>query len=378
MVAGARRLLLATLVLLVAPAAACTPATSPEPPPEPTTSRALVDDTALEAEIERAIATGPASLDNVRAVLVSVDGETRVAHYRGGFTEDSHAHVFSVTKSVLATLVGIAMADGLIDDLDQTLGTLLPEHHSAMSDDTANVTLRHLMTMTAAFTDDPQDAWKRSADTGRDYIDIVLERRLELHPGTSFSYSDANAHLVSAVLAAALERADGDAPRTVLDYARAELFDPLGISTRPAYAKPLPDLFAPEFAAAGFGWGTDPDGIHLGGVGLRLTAPDLVKLGELYRQGGTWQGRQLVPASWIEETTTRPASATSDPYALLWWTFDAPVLGYTAAGYGGQRIVVFPEDGLVIAIMSEVPLGGGMTNDDLAVLEEPLVSAFFP
>ena len=60
-------------------------------------------------------------------------------------------------------------------------------------------------------------------------------------PGTTFWYSDASAHLVAAVLAAALERADGDRPRTILDYAREKLFDPLGISTRPAFSRPLPD-----------------------------------------------------------------------------------------------------------------------------------------
>ena len=66
------------------------------------------------------------------------------------------------------------------------------------------------------------------------------------------------------MLAAALERADGDRPRTVLDYAREKLFDPLGISTRPAFSQALPDPFlTTEFVTAGFGWGTDPNGIQL-------------------------------------------------------------------------------------------------------------------
>ena len=82
---------------------------------------------ALEAEIEKAITTGPATLDKVRAVLVNVDGETKIAHYRHGFTEDDYGHVFSVTKSVLSILIGIAIADGLIADIDQPLGDVAAE-----------------------------------------------------------------------------------------------------------------------------------------------------------------------------------------------------------------------------------------------------------
>ena len=94
---------------------------------------------------------GRATLDNVRAVLVSVDGETRIAHYRHGFTEGDHGHVFSVTKSVVRILIGIAIADGLIAGVDQPLAELLPGHRGAMSAETAEVTLRHLMTMSGGF-----------------------------------------------------------------------------------------------------------------------------------------------------------------------------------------------------------------------------------
>ena len=114
---GTARWLLVTIFMLVA-AVGCSPSPAAPPPlltSEPTpASKPLIDYVALEAEIEKAITTGPATLDNVRAVLVSVDGETKVTHYRHGFTEDDHGHVFSVTKSVISLLIGIAIADGLI------------------------------------------------------------------------------------------------------------------------------------------------------------------------------------------------------------------------------------------------------------------------
>ena len=126
----AARWLLVAIITLVA-AVACSPSPAPKPP---------TDYAVLESEIEKAISTGPATLDNVRAVLVSVDGETKVAHYRHGFTADDHRHVFSVTKSVISILIGIAIADGLIADLDQPLSVLLPDHRQAMSGDTTSVT----------------------------------------------------------------------------------------------------------------------------------------------------------------------------------------------------------------------------------------------
>ena len=236
----AARWLLVTIVMLVA-AVGC----SPSLPRRQTNaaSKPPIDYVALEAEIEKAITTGPATLDNVRAVLVSVDGETKIAHYRHGFTEDDHRHVWSVTKSVVSILIGIAIADGLIASIDQPLAELLPDHRQAMSDDTANVTLRQLMTMSGGFDDymPVGDQWEKAAEPGGDYVDLLLARP-QYPPGTDFWYSNPSAHLAAAVLAAALERADGDRPRTILDYAREKLFDPLGISTRPAFSRPLPDL----------------------------------------------------------------------------------------------------------------------------------------
>ena len=374
---GTARCLLATIVVLVA-AAGCSP--SPAPPPlstsEPTPARKPPTDyVALKAEIEKSITTGPATLDNVRAVLVSVDGETRIAHYRHGFTDGDHGHVFSVTKSVISILVGIAIGDGLIASIDQPLAELLPDHRQAMSDETANVTLRQLMTMSGGFDDymPVGDRWEKSAEPGSSYVELLLKRP-QYPPGKTFWYSNPSAHLAAAVLAAALERAGGDRPRTVLDYAREKLFDPLGITTRPAFSRPLPDLSAPEFAKAGFGWGTDPNGIQLGPAGLRLTAPDMIKIGELYRRDGVWNGRQIVPAHWIRQSTS-PSTLNPD-YGLFWWILGEPDgPGYTAAGAGEQRITVLPKSRAVIVYLSVVRMGSEIDVNDLEPLHKVVVAA---
>src|SRR5918998_6651403 len=364
------RWLLVPILILVA-AMGCSP--SPASPPSPLSPRTSAtapppDYGALEAEIEKAITTGPAALDNVRAVLVSVDGETKIAHYRHGFTDGDHRHVWSVTKSVVSILIGIAIADGLIANVDQPLAELLPDHRQAMSDDTPNVTLRQLMTMSGGFGEymPVGDQWMEAAEPGGDYVDLLLARP-QYPPGKVFWYSNPSAHLAAAVLAAALERADGDRPRTILDYAREKLFDPLGITTRPAFSRPLPELFAPEFVNARFGWGTDPNGIHLGAAGLRLTAPDMIKIGELYRRDGAWNGQQIVPADWIQQSIA-PSTLNPD-YGLLWWLLGEPEgPGYTAAGAGEPRITVLPKSRAVIVYLSVVRMGSEIDVNDL----EPL------
>jgi CubicO group peptidase (beta-lactamase class C family) len=365
MYSGAARRLLITIFMLLA-AVGCSPSPG-EPPPSPASettpaSKPPIDYVALEAEIEKAIVTGPATLDNVRAALINVDGETRIAHYRHDFTKNDYAHVFSVTKSVVSILIGIGVADGLIGSIDQPLAELLPEHRNAMSDDTAKVTLRQLLTMSGGFDDYLPDArqWEESGAPGGNYVDLLLKRP-QYSPGTTFWYSNPSAHLVAGVLAAALERADGDHPRTILDYARVKLFDPLGIRTRPAFLRPLPDPFAPEFVKAGFGWETDPNGLQLGGFGLRLTAADMIKIGDLYRHHGVWDGKQIVPADWILQSTS--PSALNDEYGLLWWIIREPAGGgYYADGLGGQRIAVLPESRAVIVYLSEVQVGSAIID----------------
>ena len=379
------RWLLVTIFMLVA-VVGCSPAATPPSPTSPptSTSQPRIDYVALEGEIEKAITTGPVTLDKVRAVLVNVDGDTKIAHYRHGFTEDNYGHVFSVTKSVVSILIGIAIADGLIADIDQPLSALLPKHRKAMSGDTAKVTLRHLMTMSGGFNNEfPLGGlvWEKYAEPGHSFVNVLLERRQEFEPGKVFHYSDVSAHLVAAVLAAALERADGDRPRTVLDYAREKLFDPLGISTRPAFSEALPDLFATEFVTAGFGWGTDPNGIQLGGFGLRLSAPDMVKIGELYRRDGVWNGQQIVPAAWIHQCTSPATFQTTiggpsdDEYGLLWWVIREPKqAGYYATGRGGQRIVVLPKSQAVIVYLTDVQPDSEI--GDLKPLDNVFISAF--
>ena len=175
-------------------------------------------------------------------------------------------------------------------------------------------------------------------------MDYILSRALIHDPGTVFNYSTGNTHLLSAVLQSATGM-------TQEEYCRTRLFDPMGISEE-AY------------------WHTDPQGIADGGNGLVITSRDAARFGQLYLNGGTWNGQQLVPADWVEESTSRqnggPGDATG-AYGYQWWvrTHTAGEYGtyatpYPAAsydthfafGHAGQFIYVVPELQLVTVITS--------------------------
>lgn len=209
---------------------------------------------------------------------------------------------------VLSALIGIALDEKLIKELDSPLGELLPRHRAQMTGDMARVTLRQLMTMSAGFQDDDStpslfgDVIRQDGDA----VTFILKRGLVSTPGETFAYSNSSAHLVSAVLTQALRQADGSNPRTVLDYATEKLFKPLGIDTRNAYtARFRPDDPTP-FENAGFGWATDAQAINIGAGGLRLRPADMLKFGQLYLDHGKWHGEQLVPEEWVAASVAKP------------------------------------------------------------------------
>jgi CubicO group peptidase (beta-lactamase class C family) len=169
---------------------------------------------------------------------------------------------------------------------------------------------------------------------------------------TEFLYSNASAHLAAAILAEATGR-------SVLDYAREKLFDPLGINTQPAFQpQPSPSLY-PAYQRAVFAWPVDPQEINLGYALLTLTPRDMLKIGELYLDGGSWHGKRVVPEEWVAEATRTQVSAfgESAAYGYFWWvdTVDGDP-AYFAAGFGGQLIEVVPARRLVVVVSTELNL----------------------
>ena len=366
---------LAALCLAAIVVASCS--TQPDDSPAPVIiSRPPVDYRALETAIETKIMSGSVGWQTIGAVLVSVDGETRIAHYRNGRKPDEALHVWSVTKSVTSALIGIALDEQIIGSLDQTLEELLPEYRRFMTVEQKQISLRHLMDMTAGFPpDEPREVIWKVFQHGRDPVPLILTEGLSVEPGEVFQYSSRSSHLVSAVLQAALERTSGERFPTVLAYARAKLFDPLEIDTRPAYEKPvvLPTPLSYDTMSA-FGWGTDAAGLHSACCLLRLRPADMIKIGELYLGGGVWQGKQILPTGWVEQSTA--VGPLTPEYGLMWWrmalipTTDNPTPHDTviARGSEGQLIAIVPDRHLVVAVGSVPTKDYVLASSDVSFL----------
>jgi CubicO group peptidase (beta-lactamase class C family) len=267
---------------------------------------------------------------------------------------------FSVTKSFVSALVGIALGDGRLRSLDQTVEELLAPHLPPDADPRLRrVTVAQLLAMTSGLASDDSSLggddhlWDQVARS-RDWVRYILGRRPETTPGAEFAYSGANSHLLSAIVA-------DTTGQSTLAYARAKLFGPLGIATDNAF-EPVLRRWPPTraqvaaYERARVAWPRDPEGYHLGDSLLRLPARDLAKLGYLYLNGGRWDGAQVVPADYVAASIQPQSDPTVGPgdYGYHWWvTNETGHASFRAMGFGGQLIQVIPDLDLVVVITSD-------------------------
>lgn len=207
-----------------------------------------------------------------------------------------------------------------------------------MTKEQSAVTLGQLLTMTGGFGDQATNA-----TDGEDWVGRIISKG-GVKPG-NWVYSNDSAHLLSAALTAATGM-------PALQYARSVLFNPLGIASEPA-DEPVAQPYDLAMQAPGFGWARDPQGVSTGAYGLRLRAWDMAKIGLLYLAGGRWDGQQVVPASWVKQST-RDLTKTDfgGGYGYLWWAESSPEgeRAFAARGSGGQCIVVLPERDIVVVV----------------------------
>jgi CubicO group peptidase (beta-lactamase class C family) len=209
------------------------------------------------------------------------------------------------------------------------------------------------------------------ADTARpQLVRRLLAPGREVDPG-GFVYSNVGPYLLSAVLA----RATG---RSTLAYARRELFDPLGINSQPAFEGPMAQRDNPDVVSTNsFRWLRDPDRVHAGSYGLALTARDMVKIGELWLNGGVWHGRRILDADYITQASTNQVPELEGKirgYGYLWWVTPLATHGsYSASGRYGQLITVVPDLRAVIVISSRALETAASVEDHLAMMDAAIV-----
>ncbi|MDH3239886.1 MAG: beta-lactamase family protein [Alphaproteobacteria bacterium] len=269
-----------------------------------------------------------AKLPRLRALIVARHGKSLVERVFRGPGLDVPVNVKSVSKTVISALVGAAIDRGVLEGPDQPIAPLLPDQLPKRTDPRlARVTIGHLLSMRSGLERTSGRNYGRWVQS-RNWVRFVLARPLVEEPGTAMQYSTGNSHLLSAVLTRA-------AGRSTLELARAWLAAPLGFALQP--------------------WQTDPQGIYLGGNNMRLSPRALLRIGEMYRNGGRHRGRQVISRAWVRASWVPRAVSpySGDGYGYGWFITAAcghPV--FYARGFGGQFIYVVPTLELTIVLTS--------------------------
>ncbi|MFW7269673.1 serine hydrolase domain-containing protein [Gluconacetobacter sp. Hr-1-5] len=253
--------------------------------------------------------------------------------WRWPYQPRSRRMTHSVTKSVTACAIGLLLDEGRLS-LDDRIAGFFPEAMPGASERAAQITVRHLLEMRAGHGSEVSGSVWRGIDTS--WTDEFFRIPVIDDPGTTYVYSSAASYMLSAIVT----KVTGE---TLHDYLRPRLFMPLGIH--------------------GEQWDLGPDGINPGGNGLSLTTEDMLRLGILHLQNGQWNGRAILPASWVA-AATRPQGAPT--YGYHWVVGDDY---YAALGVFVQAVLVFPGQESVLVIQ------GAMENS-AAIL--PYIRQYFP
>ena len=288
---------------------------------------------------------------NVHAVVVARRGKLVFERYFRGrerrwmewsspveFSATTKHDIRSISKSITSLLIGIAVSEDKFPPLDSPVIDYFPEYADLRTTGNAQITFQHLLTMAHGLRWDESRAWKSRANNERQLMEAhdpcryVLEQPMASLPGASFNYSGGATTLLGAALAKAVGQ-----PLDI--YAREKLFDPLGIA---------------DFEWLGFTSSTAVAAF----AGLRLRPRDLAKLGQLVADEGLWNGRQILPASWIGQSTTPRVNVDGHGalyYGYQWWLgrslLNGRELTWTAGfGSGGQRLFIVPGLELVVAV----------------------------
>ena len=307
---------------------------------------ALAESNALEEELDAAFDAG--ELDGLHSVLVLLEGKVLAEAYFTGQDEDwgvplgkrehdaeSLHDLRSVTKSVTSLLYGIALSKGLVPGLDECLVCQFPEYPDLSNDSNRQqILIRDALSMRMG-TDwnenlpytDPKNS-EIAMEQATDRYRFVLDRPIVESPGELWNYNGG----ATAVIARLIEKGSG---KPLDEFASDTLFTPLGITD--------------------YDWRAGKDNTVSAASGLRLNIHDLAKIGRMVAMGGQFDGKQIIPAAWIDESFKPRAAAEGGlRYGLFWWLapMGTPPNWVSGFGNGGQRITINSRIDLVVVIFA--------------------------
>jgi CubicO group peptidase (beta-lactamase class C family) len=283
-----------------------------------------------------------AERETIYSLLVIKDGYLIAEDYFNEGSIDQKDRLQSVTKSYTSALVGIALEQGYLSSVDQKMLDFFPEAADQITDPRKDqITIRDLLQMRAGYPSEETDPALWDGLLSGHYPPLIEEFPLIADPGTEFNYSNLSSNWLGIIV----DRATG---MNLQAYAEENLFSPLGIEVGE--------------------WGTDAEGHNNGSGDLHLTARDAAKFGLLYLNGGEYEGDQLVPTDWVQDSLRRysedinvtggfPAnyglSINDIGYGYQWWSARAGEHRFDFAwGHGGQLIVLVDEFNMVIVTTS--------------------------
>ncbi|MBI9013981.1 MAG: serine hydrolase [Clostridiales bacterium] len=310
-----------------------------------------VDSSNLDEIIQKA-----SEISNIVSLSISKGSSLEEVNFNYGSSYQNN--VFSVTKSVTSLLVGIAIDQGYIGSVEDSIEMYIDFEKYGLDDRYKEITLHHLLVMSSGILWDSnnQSSEYFTLKGSLDPLEMIFERGVSYTPGSIFNYSDGSAYMVAVIL----QEATGV---SLLEYATENLFFPLGID-EVKWQKSLTD-------------------VYYGGFDLYLTCEDMRVIGKLILNEGVKDNRQIVSKEWLERSLTSYAntgnSAFSDSYGYYWWLGD--VQGFktiSALGHGGQFITIVPELELVITCGTLGAVQDSIASNQFVTLERLIKDEIIP
>lgn len=290
--------------------------------------------------------------EELHSIMVLQHGKVIGEKWLNGGNPDTPHVLNSVSKTFTSLAVGFAIAEGKLSLTDKVASFFPDEVPGNPNENVQALEVRHLLTMSSGHATDPTRRILRRENPGMEGNEPNWAREffaapIEEQPGTRHVYNSLGTYMLSAIV----QKVTGE---KVIDYLYPRLFRPLGIT--------------------GAMWDESPQNINAGGWGLYLKTEDLAKVGQFLLQKGEWHGKQLLPASWVEEASSSqiasyPSDTPKEKYSEMkqgdknsdwlqgygYQMWRCRHNAYRADGANGQFIIVIPDRDAVIAMTADIP-----------------------